>query len=95
MSTALFISGSPRAGNTEYVLKQVARNIKGKANLILLREKNIGHCIGCMSCHDHSYCVIDDDMNGILEQIKNSELYLCLSFMYDFYQRFTEAFWRI
>lgn len=40
MKKILFISGSPRKGNTEFVLNKIYKAVKGKKELILLRNKN-------------------------------------------------------
>lgn len=47
------VCGSPRKGNTEFVLKRIltkAEELGVKTELILLREKRIEFCDGCLSC---------------------------------------------
>jgi len=47
------ICGSPRKGNTEWMLRKLlggAAKAKAETELILLREKNISWCDGCLSC---------------------------------------------
>ena len=47
------ICGSPRLGNTEWMLRkllEVASNTGVQTDLILLREKDIKGCDGCLSC---------------------------------------------
>lgn len=68
----LLISGSPRKGNTEYVLNKLYEKIKAPKELILLRQMNFQHCIWCLSCHDTQQCVIQDDMTNILDKIMQS-----------------------
>ena len=69
MTKYLLISGSPRKGNTDFVLSKLFENINDEKELIFLRDKKIKHCIGCLSCHDKPQCVIDDDMTKIRDKI--------------------------
>lgn len=51
----LIISGSPRKGNTEFMLAKISELIKQKGHdteLILLRQKNICGCAGCLNCQN-------------------------------------------
>lgn len=61
----LFISGSPRKGNTDYILQKVFDSVKGEKELILLRDKQIKHCCGCLACEKIKKCAIKDDMHTI------------------------------
>jgi multimeric flavodoxin WrbA len=65
----LLISGSPRKGNTDFVLSSIFDSIEGDKELILLRNKDIKHCTGCLHCHDKPECVIKDDMGEILSKM--------------------------
>ena len=73
MKKILLISGSNRNGNTNYLLNQIKRAID-KTELILLSEYNIKYCKGCLACHRIDKCVIQDDMNDIIDKIKESDL---------------------
>lgn len=71
------IGGSPRRGNAEFALKRfltVADTLGHKTELVLLREKRIEHCRGCLSCSGGNPCVILDDIKLIIEQIKRNDL---------------------
>lgn len=71
------ICGSPRRGNTEFALKRfltVADSMGHKTELVLLREKRIEHCRGCLSCDVGDACVLLDDINLIIDQIKRNDL---------------------
>jgi multimeric flavodoxin WrbA len=70
MTKYLFISGSPRKGNTEFALSKIYESLDAEKDLILLREKNIKHCQGCLGCHENPVCAINDDMKEILEKMK-------------------------
>jgi len=69
----LLISGSPRNGNTEYILKRIYEKLDCEKELILLRNKHIEHCIGCLTCHNTFKCPIKDDMNEIIEKMITSD----------------------
>lgn len=74
MTKILLISGSPRKGNTDFVLSKIFDGIKNEKELIFLKDKNIQHCTGCLSCHDKPECVIDDDMTQIRAKMLNSDV---------------------
>ena len=46
----------------------------GEKELVLLREKNIRHCLGCLSCGKTKKCVIPDDMQEIYAKIENADV---------------------
>lgn len=72
MKKMLLISGSNRMGNTNYILKMIKENIED-SELILLKEKNIEYCKGCLACHKIARCVINDDINEIITKIIDSD----------------------
>lgn len=75
MNKILLISGSPRKGNTDFVLSKVLEKIINKEKeLIFLRHKNIGHCMGCLSCHNKPECVINDNMTEIRKKMLGSDI---------------------
>lgn len=71
------VCGSPRRGNTEFVLRRFltrAEELGHKTELVLLREKRIEHCSGCLSCDDDGDCPIIDDMKIITERLAANDL---------------------
>lgn len=75
MKKVLLISGSPRAGNTEYILKTIQNKLGEKSELVLLREKKIKHCIGCMNDKVTPFqCVFRDDMDEIMVKMEGCEM---------------------
>lgn len=71
------ICGSPRRGNTEFALKKfltVAGGLGHKTELVLLRDKRIEHCRGCLLCDSGEACPIVDDVSPIIERIKDNDL---------------------
>ncbi len=73
----LGVCGSPRKGNTEWMLTKVmdaAREAGAETELVLLRQKDIRLCRGCLTCevdHDRKpgVCVIKDDMAVLLPKL--------------------------
>jgi len=73
----LAICGSPRKGNTEWMLTKVlesARAEGAETELLLLRDRDIGLCRGCLTCEvgddrQPGVCVINDDMEGMLPKM--------------------------
>jgi multimeric flavodoxin WrbA len=72
------ICGSPRRGNTEFALRRFligAEELGHKTDLVLLREKRIGHCLGCMACDDEdAVCPVKDDMKLIIGKLLANDL---------------------
>ena len=60
----LYISGSPRQGNCEYILNQIKKELGGE--LVLLREHNLKYCHGCLHCHTVPTCSIKTDNGNLL-----------------------------
>ncbi|VVB60366.1 Iron-sulfur flavoprotein [uncultured archaeon] len=79
----LSICGSPRRGNSEAVLnrlKQIFSKMHVENEIILLREKNIQRCTGCVEyCNKNLECHKKDDMPAILEKIRNADGYVFIS----------------
>ena len=71
------ICGSPREGNTEFMLKTVlerAKELGVETELVLLRKKDIKFCDGCHICHGGSgKCSIDDDMSEIRDKLLEAD----------------------
>ncbi len=77
MSQVVLINGSPRGNgsNTRFALK-VMQDVLLQENvgaaLIDLRQKNISHCNGCLSCHNKP-CFIRDDMDDIIPLLLDAD----------------------
>jgi len=67
------ISGSPRKGNTEWMLNRLLEILAqsgAKVELILLRKKEIKRCTGCLTCEDRrGFCKLKDDMQDIYPKL--------------------------
>ncbi|HCU70165.1 MAG TPA: flavodoxin family protein [Candidatus Moranbacteria bacterium] len=74
MAKILLISGSPRKGNTDFVLTSIFDKLENDKELILLKDKNIKHCIGCLSCHGKPKCILSDDMTEIGEKMLSADI---------------------
>lgn len=79
----LSICGSPRKGNSEAILNRLKELLQKKSvenEIILLREKNIQRCSGCVEyCNKNLECHKKDDMPAILEKIRKSDRYVFIS----------------
>jgi multimeric flavodoxin WrbA len=72
----LGICGSPRKGNTEFLLREALKAAREKGagtELILLREKRIEHCDGCGKCEKTGECHIRDDMQEIYKKLEDAD----------------------
>ena len=78
MKKVLFLSTSLRNGsNSEYLAREFARGAREAGNdveLISLAGKNIGFCIGCLSCQKTQKCTIHDDAPAIAEKMKDADV---------------------
>jgi multimeric flavodoxin WrbA len=76
----LSICGSPRKGNSEAVILKLQKLLKKKGvdnEIILLREKHINLCGGCVEyCNHKLQCRHQDDMPEIMKKIEHAEGYI-------------------
>lgn len=72
----LGICGSPRKGNTEWLMRELMRATEkrgGKTELFTLRDRNIKMCDGCLVCEKTNACHIKDDMQGIYDKMLSAD----------------------
>jgi multimeric flavodoxin WrbA len=83
---AIIINGAIRAkGNTDTIVNKIIAGSSGtnvEANLVILREKTVGNCIGCYQCLAKSSCSIQDDMTELRGFIQNAQLLIFASPLY-------------
>lgn len=86
MEKVLLLSGSPKAkGNTAQVLEECAKVIQNnglEAEIISLAGKKIQSCIACGRCPELKKCAIDDDLNEIIEKVKEAKGFIVGSPVY-------------
>jgi len=78
------ICGSPRKGNTEWMLRKVLESAAAEGaetELVLLRDTDIRMCKGCMTCEvgdsgEPGVCVIKDEMEPILAKMLQADAYV-------------------
>jgi len=79
----LSICGSPRKGNSETILLELQKLFKEKDvdnEIILLREKNINRCHGCIEfCNPAGICCQKDDVSSIIEKMVESDGLIIIS----------------
>jgi len=72
------IDGSPRKdGNTEKLLKTVlagAKEAGGETQFLKLADLTINYCRGCGTCRATGECVMEDDMDRVVEAIQQSDV---------------------
>ncbi len=76
------VCGSPRKGNTEYMLRtlleEATRN-GAETELLLLRKMDVRLCRGCLACEEggierKGVCIIKDDMNDVYPRLMAADL---------------------
>lgn len=82
----LIVNGSIRVkGNTDTLINKI---IEGSIDtginldLVTLREKKVGNCIGCYQCLKEATCSIQDDMTEIRDCIQDAHLLIFASPLY-------------
>jgi multimeric flavodoxin WrbA len=73
----LAVCGSPRKGNIEAMLKRILDGSKeagAQIELVLLRDKNILLCDGCLCCEKTRACRLDDDMRMVYPKMFNADV---------------------
>ncbi|MBU1131215.1 flavodoxin family protein [Patescibacteria group bacterium] len=76
MSNILLISGSPRKGNTEYILSAVKKILKKagyQPELVLLRKEKIKECLGCSVCQAGKPCPLKDEMGRLNQKLLTAD----------------------
>ncbi len=76
MKTVGILGSTRKGGNTEILLDvalEEARKKGGSASKIILRDKVIAPCDGCMGCAKTGECVIQDDMQEVYEAIREAD----------------------
>lgn len=79
----LTVCGSPRKGNSEAIaerLQAIFWKLGVENEVLLLRQKNIIRCHGCVeSCNKNLKCQHTDDMGAMLEAMKTADGYVLVS----------------
>lgn len=73
MNKILLISGSNRDFYSYKILKEIQKNIDN-VNLIKLKDYNIESCKGCLFCDKNAKCVINDDLDKIVNQMLENDI---------------------
>ena len=79
MSKKVFIvCSSPRKnGNSDSLAKEFSKGAIESGNevkIVNVRDLEVNFCTGCLACHKINKCVINDSVNSLLEEIKNSDV---------------------
>ena len=73
----LGISASPRKdGNSELLLREALRGAASagaEAEMVALRDLNIGPCVECNDCYRTGRCRIEDDFQGVFNKMLKAD----------------------
>lgn len=79
----LSICGSPRKGNSETILIELQNLFKDKGidnEIVLLRDKKIEPCQGCVEfCNHKKTCRLHDDANEIINKMISADAFIFVS----------------
>ncbi|MCL5091063.1 MAG: flavodoxin family protein [Patescibacteria group bacterium] len=74
------ICGSPRKGNSETIINKVDQFLKEKGvenEIVLLREKKIERCHGCVEyCNHKLKCQLHDDFDEVADKFEKADGYV-------------------
>jgi multimeric flavodoxin WrbA len=85
MKTIGILGSTRKEGNTEILLDvalEEARQNGGSASKIVLRDRVIAPCDGCMGCAPSGECVIQDDMLEVYQAIREADAIIWASPVY-------------
>lgn len=85
MKNILLINCSKRKKNTYNLLLQAQENLKRhdfNTEIINLHDYKINFCIGCECCILKGYCVLNDDVNILMEKLKKCDGFIIGSPVY-------------
>jgi len=78
MKKVLIISSSLRVGSNSEILAHEAEKgaieAGNKVEFITLKDKNIQFCRGCLACQKLGKCVLQDDMNTLIDKVQKSDV---------------------
>lgn len=78
MKKIIVVTSSPRkGGNSETLAQKFAEGAKSAGNdvqFIAVRDIGLKFCTGCMYCHSHDKCVLNDGMNSLYETFQNADV---------------------
>lgn len=75
MKKILVVVGSARVGSSLYIgttTKKVLEESGCQANLVKLSDYKVEYCDGCLFCDNHGYCHKKDDMENLLNLVKEA-----------------------
>ena len=80
MSKIIGFCGSPRKGNTEFLMKTALESAEKQGHeteYVSLHKTKIGFCTACNACKiAHSGCVQKDDMAEFGEKLKDADIWI-------------------
>ncbi len=86
MSRIAIINGSPRGSGVDSgIASMISEEFPERGHsvdVISIHGLDIRGCKGCMSCRKTGECVQDDEMKGIIERIRHSDMLILMSPIY-------------
>ena len=73
MNKVLLICGSNRDAYSYKILKEIENKVDS-AKLLKLKDYNIEFCKGCLFCDKNAKCIINDDLNKIINQMLDNDI---------------------
>ena len=82
MKEVLIVVGSARFGSSLYIGTETKRVLEENgchANLLKLSDYSVEYCDGCLFCDNHGYCHKKDDMEKLLNLVKEANAVVFIS----------------
>lgn len=78
MKKILIVSSSPRkGGNSDILAAKFAEGAAAAGNetkIISVGDLGLKFCTGCLYCHSHDKCVLNDGMNALYPEFENADV---------------------
>ncbi len=78
MKKVIVVTSSPRkGGNSETLADMFAQGAKSaghEVEQVAVRDVKLQFCTGCMYCHSHDKCVLNDGMNALYSKFQNADV---------------------
>ncbi len=86
MKKVVLLCGSPRPkGNTAQVIEECAKVIRDQGletEIYSLAGKKIESCTACYRCKEEGHCVLDDDLDTLIDSVRKADGFIVASPVY-------------
>ena len=86
MSKVIILNGSPRKNGVDAgIASMIAEEFPEEGHsvdVVNICDLKVNGCLGCMACRKSGTCVQKDDMQGVIDRIRASDMFILMSPIY-------------